>query len=92
MLEVDSKSLIKSYRERIWLCPMNSGCTKPMPHKRDESTFSRIEKYPYQYWRVRRKIGERVAELAVDYAVSDIANFVRRVVVKRGKEITSIIE
>ena len=92
VLEVDSKSLIESYRDKIWFCPMNSGCTIPFPHKRDESTFSRIETYPYEYWRRRRKIGERVVELAVDYAVSDITNYVRRVVVKRGKEIISEIE
>ncbi len=90
VLEVDSKSLIESYRENIWLCPMNSGCTKP-PNKRNESTFSRIDTYPYKHRR-RRKIGERVVELAVDYAVSDITNYVRRVVVKRGTEIISIIE
>ena len=48
VLEVGTKSLIESYRDKIWLCPMNSGCTKPMPHKRDESKFSRIETYPYE--------------------------------------------
>ena len=90
VLEVDSKSLIESYREKIWLCPMNSGCTKP-PNKRNESTFSRIDTYPYKHRR-HRKIGERVVELAVDYAVPDITNYVRRVVVKRGIEVISIVK
>ena len=45
-----------------------------------------------RHWRSRRNKGERVVELAVDYAVSDITNYVRRVVVKRGKEVISVIE
>lgn len=93
VLEVDSEALIESYRERIWFCPINSGCTRqPVPRIRDESTLSRIDTYPYQHWKRHRKIGERVVELAVDYAVSDITNYVRRVVVKRGTEVISIIE
>lgn len=92
VIEVSTRSLIEAHREKIWLCPMNSGCTKPMPHKRDEFTFSRIPDYPYNFWRSRRKRGERVVELAVDYSVPDIAEHVQRVVVMKCKEIISVIE
>ncbi len=90
VLEVDTRSLIKAHRNEIWLCPINSGCTKPMPHPRDETIFARIEDYQYAYWRERRSRQERVVELAVDYSVQDIRDHVRRVVVKRGTEVLSI--
>lgn len=91
VLEVDTRSLIDNHRDRIWLCPINSGCTIPFYHKRDESTFSRIEKYQYSLWRRKRRKGERVVELAVDYAVSDIARHIRRVVVMCREETVSVI-
>ena len=92
VLEVDTRSLIESHRKEIWLCPINSGCTIPFCHKRDETKFSRIEKYQYSCWRTKRRKGERVVELAVDYAVPDIAIHTRRVVVMRGKETVSMIK
>lgn len=92
VLEVDTRSLINSNREKIWFCPINSGCTKPMPHPRDETIFARITEYPYAHWRARRSRRERVVELAVDHSVEDIRDHVRRVVVKRGTEVVSVIE
>lgn len=86
VLEVDARSLVDTHFQAIWFCPINSGCTKPMPHPRDESTFQRIRDYPYATWRGKRKRGERVVELAVDYAVPDIAAFVRRALVMRGPD------
>lgn len=92
VIEVSTRSLIEAHRPAIWLCPINSGCTKPMPRSRDETVFARIEDYPYSFWRRRRKRGERVVELAVDYSVPDIAMHVRRVVVQKGKAVLSVIE
>ena len=84
VIEVNTRSLIEAHRDRIWLCPMNSGNTKPFPHRRDESTFSRIVDYPYYHWRKKRVRGERIVELAVDYSVPDLSEHVTRVVVMRG--------
>ena len=92
VLEVDTRSLIDAHRDSIWFCPINSGCTKPMPHPRDETIFARIEEYPYAHWRERRSRRERVVELAVDHSVQDIRDHIRRVVVKRGTEVLSVIE
>ena len=92
VLEVDTRSLIVAHREAIWFCPINSGAAKPMPYPRDESIFARIADYPYAHWRKRRGPRERVVELAVDHSVRDIRNHIRRVVVKRGTEVLSIIE
>ena len=92
VLEVDTRSLIESDRERIWLCPINSGATKPFPHPRDESYFARIDDYPYSHWRKKRKKCECAVELAVDYSVPEIARHVRRVAVRKGRDIASVIE
>jgi hypothetical protein len=84
VIEVDTKSIIGAYRDSIWFCPINSGCTKPMARGRDETTFARIEDYPYTHWRKKRKRGERVVELAIDYSVPDLAVHVSRVVIVKG--------
>ncbi len=84
VLVLNSRRIVESYCEKIWLCPINSGCTKPMPAPRDYSTFARIVDYPYQCWRKRRKRGERVVELCIDGGVPNVTDFVECVYVVRG--------
>ena len=91
VLEVDTASLVSQYRGAITLCPMNSGCTKPMPHPRGRRTFSSIRSYPYTHWRSRRKRGERVVELAVREGVPDIHKHVLRVLVMKGPSVLSTL-
>lgn len=91
VIEVDAGALIGSYRDNIWFCPINSGCTKPMPRARDESTFLRIDDYPYDHWRSKRKRGERIVELAIDYSVPDLARYVKRVVIMRGTAVQKVL-
>lgn len=86
VLLVEAQPLVAAYHDSIWFCPMNSGCTKPVPHPRGEDTFCRIKDYPYSEWRKRRRRGERVVELAVDYAIPDIGNYVLRVVTMQGDQ------
>lgn len=86
VVEVDARTLVEAYYDKIWLCPINSGCTKPMPHARDENSFKRIPDYPYAMWRAKRKKGERVVELAVDHGVPNIRDFVKRVAQMQGDE------
>ena len=86
VLELNARALVAAYAEKICLCPMNSGCTKPIPHPRGQSTFQRIAAYPYAYRKTKRRRGERVVELAVDYAVPDVAKFVTRVSRMKGPE------
>jgi hypothetical protein len=91
VLEASARRLVEKHYPRIWFCPMNSGCTKPWPHARDENTFRRIPEYPYAEFRRRRKRGERVVELAIDYSVPDIADFVTRVVrMQAGQELGTL--
>lgn len=91
VLEVSTQGLLDNYFNKIWFCPINSGCTKPMPRARDEKTFLRIPDYPYSDWRSKRPRGERVVEFAVDHGIPDIRKYVTRVVeMKSDKEIHTI--
>jgi hypothetical protein len=65
VLELDASPLVEAYRDKIWLCPMNSGCTKPFPHPRGISTFQRIADYPYAQRKPKKKPGERSIKMAV---------------------------
>lgn len=91
VLVLDAKPLIEAYEGKIWLCPINSGCTKPFPHPRGKRTFLRVRDYPYAQWKANRKRGERVVELAVDYAVPDVAKFVTRIVRMRASEELAVL-
>jgi len=91
VLEIDARSLIDAHRPNVSLCPYNSGSTVMNPVARDEGTFSRLENYPYQDWRQKRKRGERVVELTVDYSVPDLRDHVRRVLVKKNAEVVDIV-
>ena len=82
VLVLDARRLVTAYRDEVWLCPMNSGATKPMPHPRGRRTFSRIDDYPYD----QRPRNERVVELCVDGGITDVERFVKRVYVVKGKE------
>jgi hypothetical protein len=84
VLVLDTRSVIERYFDIITLCPINSGCTKPMPHPRDFSIFSRINDYPYDLWRGRRKVGERVVELCVDHSLPKVDEHLVDAYVARG--------
>ncbi|MBE7498986.1 MAG: hypothetical protein HS113_01485 [Verrucomicrobiales bacterium] len=82
IITVNTRLLMERHAERVWLCPMNSGATKPMPHPRSRDVFQRVRDYPFDYWR-RKKGGatRAVAELAVDHSVPDIMDLVERVAI-----------
>lgn len=68
VLEVDTAELLERHAERVALSPINSGATFAMnPAPRGPGTFRRIADHPEE---------RPVVELAVDYAVPDIVDFV----------------
>tara|TARA_R110001606_G_scaffold17805_1_gene68369 strand:- start:43 stop:711 length:669 start_codon:yes stop_codon:yes gene_type:complete len=91
VLVVNSRSLVEANRTRIWLCPMNSGCTKPFPHPRGISTFRKIPDYPYAEWKKKRKAGERAVELCVEGGVADISEHIVEVRRMSGKNFVEVI-
>ena len=54
-------------------------------------TFQRISDYPYAQWKANGKRGERAVELAIDYAVPDVAKFVTRVVRMKASEELAVL-
>ena len=69
---------------------MNSGNTRPYPHKRGRDTFLSIREYPYAAERRKRR-REPVVELAVPGGVPDVAKFVIKVIEMHGKKTLRVI-
>jgi hypothetical protein len=88
VLTLDSATFIPAYSEAIWLCHMNSGNTWPMPHRRGTEIFRRIPDYPVK--RSGKPI-KTVVELVVDYAVTNIAEYVVEVRRMQSSEVLEVI-
>jgi hypothetical protein len=88
VLTVETALLVHRHAHRINLSPINSGCTKPMPHPRGPSTFTPLANYPLDMWiRKRGASNDPVVELAVDYGVPDIPDLTIKVEQRKGTEI-----
>ncbi len=79
VLTVDARPLFTEHRDAISLSPMNSGCTKPMPHPRGRDCFLPIAEYPYDAWVEKRHNKDPIVEVAVDYSVPRLASMVLKV-------------
>lgn len=77
VLVVDTAKCLERCAGQVTLSPMNSGATKPFPHSRGLNTFLPLRDYPFDE-RHRRGL-EPVVELAIEYGVPDIVNFLIRV-------------
>lgn len=88
VLTIDTASLLKQHAAAVWLCPMNSGNTFPVPHRRGADTFQRISDYPCGK---RGQPKKNVVEVVVDYSVPDIANHVTQVRRMRGDETLKVL-
>lgn len=68
--------LVEAHLNDITLSPINSGSTKPMPSARGPNTFQSLRDFPYEEISARRRPREVIVELAVDYMVPRIADYV----------------
>jgi hypothetical protein len=91
VLIVETRSLVKRYREQITLAPINTGATVYRPQPRGLATFRSIDDYPYDYWHSKRRGRDPVVELAVIGGVPDIIDFTLRVEERRGSEVDRVI-
>jgi hypothetical protein len=72
ILVVHTVKLIARRADRVSLCHMNSGATRPMAFPRGINTFLSLDDYPL-IERRKRGIKKAVAEVTVLHAVPDIA-------------------
>jgi len=76
LILVDCAKLLSRHADKVTLCPINSGATRPFAWPRGKSSFLSIEDYPFEEFRKRRGRKNAVAELSIDYSVPDICDFV----------------
>ncbi len=79
VIAVDTKRLLKQYENNVTLSPINSGSTYARKGKVDAeprsfATFQKIPEYNYPW----------ISELAVDYAIPDIVDFINCVALYRA--------
>jgi hypothetical protein len=86
VLTVDTRPLVEQYAAQITLTQINTGATRPARAKRGLRTFRSIALFPDE-----PKERRRIAEVAIDYAVPDIATYVLRVDRCRGAEVVDAI-
>ena len=92
VIAVKTDGLVADYHDKIWLSPINSGATKPMPHPRGSDTFRRIADYPFDEWkRKRASASKAIAELAVDHGVPNLRDYVENVTVRSVKGIEQML-
>jgi hypothetical protein len=79
ILTVDTAALLADHVEEVTLSPMNSGATHPgATYTRGVGTFAALAEYPWED-RLKANKKEPVVELAVRYAVPEIAKYVTAV-------------
>lgn len=78
VITADTAQLLERHFDQVTLSRINSGCTRPMAWPRGNDTFLSVPVFPFETRRQKYR-RDAIAELAVDYAVSDIVDVVIRV-------------
>lgn len=79
VIEVETAALLTAYRESITLSRINAGSVLYNPPKRGAFTFVPLGEVPFDEWRRKRGRSRAVAEVAVEYAVRDVADLATEV-------------
>lgn len=91
IISVDTARLMEFHAQNVRLSPINSGSTIYNPSPRGADTFQKLHDYPFEDRRKARGLKNAVAELAVQYAVSDISQCVVRVEHRRNGRVLETI-
>ncbi len=76
LLVVNTARLVEGHRDRIRLSHMNSGATKPYPHRRDFGLFKTFGGFPFDERRKSHGPARAIAEVCVVDGIPDIADVV----------------
>lgn len=72
LIVVDCAKLLARHGDRVTLCPINSGATRPMAWPRGRRSFLPPSEYPFEELRKKRSRKNAVVELTVEHSVPDI--------------------
>jgi hypothetical protein len=73
IIEVDTAALLDRHAERVTLSRINAGAVLYDPPPRGSRTFLPLSEVPFDEWRRKRGRSRAIAEVAVAYAVADVA-------------------
>jgi hypothetical protein len=73
IVEVDTADLLDRHAEKITVSRINAGAVLYDPPPRGSRTFLPISDVPFDEWRRKRGRSRAIAEVAVAYAVPDVA-------------------
>lgn len=76
LIVVDAVKLLSRHANRVTLCPLNSGATRPMASPRGTTSFLSAAEYPFDELRKKRGRKNAVVELTVEHSVPDIRDLV----------------
>jgi hypothetical protein len=88
---VDTESLLRVHGRASLLSPINSGSTIYRPVSRGIASFQPPGSYPYAQRRKARGKPYAIAELAVEYSVPGIRDYVLRVERRRASKLLDIL-
>jgi hypothetical protein len=91
VLVLDTRALVRDHLAHVKLSSLNSGATRPYPWPRDFEIFKPLAEYPFAALRRRRAAQNVVVELAVDYSVTNIADYVLEVRRMKGSEVLGLV-
>jgi hypothetical protein len=76
VLTLDTRLVVEAYGQMITLCPMNSGCCRPMPHPRSPEIFQSIANYDFEHWSKKKGGASKgVVECSVKNRIWNIEKF-----------------
>lgn len=79
VIEVDTARLLERHAAAVSLSPINAGSVLYNPPQRGPFTFAPLLEVAFDEWRRKRGRSRAIAELAVDYAILDVAAVARTV-------------
>ena len=91
VLKVDTRNLLSKHGPTVLLSPINSGSTIYRPSARSIKMFQPLKSYPFEERRKKRGVANAVAEMAFEYGIRDIRQFVVRVEKRREGRLLKVV-
>lgn len=91
ILKVDARKLLTKYASTVLLSPINSGSTIYRPSLRGIKTFQSLNNYPFEERKKKRGVPNAVAEIAFEYAIRDVCQFVVKVEKRRERRVLKVV-